>query len=160
MIKSLAQRALESGFFGGSASYMESLYEDFLNDPKAVPEQWRKRFDELARAGSIKDRSHADIRESVLQSSRSKVRPAAKDGSFDPGSAEKQAVLNIAPLCGSELSFDAELACLGVTILESAVGQTLQFARTLGALGIGLGLELVLFAQIALQPRRHYGACR
>ena len=34
--------------FGGNAPFVEELYENYLNDPTAVPPEWREYFDKLA----------------------------------------------------------------------------------------------------------------
>jgi len=39
----------ESHFSGGNFAYIEQLYETYLIDPNAVPENWRQEFDKLPR---------------------------------------------------------------------------------------------------------------
>ena len=34
---------------GGNAAYVEELYDTYLHDPNAVPEEWRNYFDQLPR---------------------------------------------------------------------------------------------------------------
>jgi len=36
-----------SYLFGGNAPFVEDLYEQYLANPGAVPEQWREYFDDL-----------------------------------------------------------------------------------------------------------------
>ena len=38
-----------SYLFGANAPFIEELYEAYLDDPQAVPEQWREYFDKLQR---------------------------------------------------------------------------------------------------------------
>ena len=38
-----------SHIYGGNATYVEDLYEAYLMDPNAVPEEWRSYFDTLPR---------------------------------------------------------------------------------------------------------------
>ena len=37
--------------YGGSLSYVEQLYESYLLDPNAVPQEWREEFDRLPQSG-------------------------------------------------------------------------------------------------------------
>ncbi len=51
-----------SAFDGGNSAYLESLYEQYLNNPAELAPQWREYFDSLAKAnGGVKDVSHAAI---------------------------------------------------------------------------------------------------
>jgi len=34
--------------YGGNLSYVEQLYETYLMDPNAVPQEWREEFDKPA----------------------------------------------------------------------------------------------------------------
>ncbi len=45
-------------FFGANAPYIEELYERYLADPQAVPENWRKQFDSLP---NVAGHAHADV---------------------------------------------------------------------------------------------------
>ncbi|MEH6583026.1 MAG: 2-oxoglutarate dehydrogenase E1 component [Halioglobus sp.] len=66
---------------GGNASYVEDLYESYLLDPNAVPEQWREYFDKLPRVESsvsqIQDVPHSTVRERFAQISKMRVRTEA-----------------------------------------------------------------------------------
>ncbi len=66
---------------GGNASYVEDLYESYLVDPNAVPEQWRDYFDKLPLVESsvphIQDVPHSTIRERFAQISKMRVRTEA-----------------------------------------------------------------------------------
>ncbi|MDE1461181.1 2-oxoglutarate dehydrogenase E1 component [Spartinivicinus poritis] len=50
---------------GGNAAYVEELYEQFLRDPNAIPEEWRDYFEKLPQIEGVsaQDVSHATIRE-------------------------------------------------------------------------------------------------
>jgi 2-oxoglutarate dehydrogenase E1 component len=49
---------------GGNAAYVEELYELYLHDPNAVPEEWRTYFQKLPADGSTAtDVSHSTIRD-------------------------------------------------------------------------------------------------
>ena len=56
---------------GGNATYVEDLYEQYLVDPNAVPEQWRDYFDKLplveTEITQIQDVPHSTIRERFAQ---------------------------------------------------------------------------------------------
>ena len=53
---------------GGNMAYVDGLYEDYLNDPASVSDEWRQTFDALPRVdGQLSDISHRDIREHFLQ---------------------------------------------------------------------------------------------
>ena len=52
--------------------------------------------------------------------------------------AEEQSLLNIAALRRGELRFDAELAGVGIAVLEAAMRQAFEPARALGAFRAGL----------------------
>ena len=47
MSSTLEQLYLTSHLYGGNASYVETRYETWLEDPEQVPEQWRKYFESL-----------------------------------------------------------------------------------------------------------------
>ncbi len=50
-------------FFGGNAPFVEELYENYLNDPTAVPAEWREYFDRLAQMPGYvaRDVAHAPV---------------------------------------------------------------------------------------------------
>lgn len=66
---------------GGNATYVEELYETYLLDPNAVPEQWREYFDKLPRVESktdlLDDVPHSAVRERFARISKMRVRTEA-----------------------------------------------------------------------------------
>ena len=66
---------------GGNATYVEDLYESYLKDPNAVPEQWRDYFDKLPTVTSdillLEDVPHSVIRDRFAQISKMRVRTEA-----------------------------------------------------------------------------------
>lgn len=68
----LSQRAL-SAYSGVNAAFIEDLYETFLQDPTAVPADWRKRFADLA-ATSATDVSHRAIQQTLVRQAQTGVR--------------------------------------------------------------------------------------
>ena len=48
MTESFMQRMLKSSHLAGqNAAYIEAMYEAFLDDPNAVPSNWRSYFEQL-----------------------------------------------------------------------------------------------------------------
>ena len=75
----MEQQRRESHFSGGNFAYIEEMYETYLRDPNAVPEQWRQEFDQLPRVPeSISgDVPHSTIKEHfvLLGKNQSKSHP-------------------------------------------------------------------------------------
>ncbi len=69
MPQSLKEQYASTPLFGSNASAVESLYERFLDDPRSVPEPWRRYFAELVGEGGH-DVAHGPIREAVRERSR------------------------------------------------------------------------------------------
>lgn len=69
MTNLLERQRLTSAFFGSNAPFIEDLYEQFLEDPDQVPEDWRKRFEDLPRVNgkTTGDYSHRKIQNDFLQ---------------------------------------------------------------------------------------------
>ncbi|GGY66664.1 2-oxoglutarate dehydrogenase subunit E1 [Marinobacter zhanjiangensis] len=56
---------------GGNLTYVEQLFETYLTDPNAIPEEWRNYFDKLPGVeGNTRDVSHSIIREQFEHISR------------------------------------------------------------------------------------------
>ena len=84
-----------SYLFGGNAPYVEELYENYLNNPSSVPENWRAWFDSMqavpAADGSsdTRDVAHAPIVKSFAERAREgQLQPQLMGG--DLQSARKQ----------------------------------------------------------------------
>ncbi len=65
MQESVMQRMWDSAHLsGGNAAYVEELYELYLHDPNAVPEEWRTYFQKLPTDGSAAtDVAHSTVRD-------------------------------------------------------------------------------------------------
>ena len=65
MQESVMQRMWNSAHLsGGNAAYVEELYELYLHDPNAVPEEWRNYFQKLPNdGGNTTDVPHSPIRD-------------------------------------------------------------------------------------------------
>ena len=76
----LAQWA-SSHIAGGSAEYVDALYEDYLQDANGVPAEWRDYFDQLPRVATdttaIHDIPHSVLRERFARISKMRVRTDA-----------------------------------------------------------------------------------
>lgn len=84
-----------SYLFGGNAPYVEELYEQYLNNPASVPEEWREYFGRMqnvpAADGAVttRDQAHAPVVESFAQ--RAKANAFIERGLIkDQGVARKQ----------------------------------------------------------------------
>ncbi|WP_089711548.1 2-oxoglutarate dehydrogenase E1 component [Halomonas daqiaonensis] len=74
---------------GGNAHYVEALYEQYLDDPSAVPDEWRQYFDQLPRpeGGASHDVPLEPIREQFYQLGR---HPRTARAVADSGENKKQ----------------------------------------------------------------------
>ncbi|ACO79143.1 2-oxoglutarate dehydrogenase E1 component [Azotobacter vinelandii CA] len=81
MQDSVMQRMWNSAHLsGGNAAYVEELYELYLHDPNAVPEEWRTYFEKLpAEAGTSTDVPHAPVRDQfvLLAKNQRRAQPVA-----------------------------------------------------------------------------------
>lgn len=78
--------------FGGNIHFIEELYEEYLNDPNAVPEQWREYFNKLPRpeGAPAQDLPLSPIRDHFSQLSRQ--RKSAVPGVTTDNQHEKKQV--------------------------------------------------------------------
>ena len=59
MKKTMSDYMSDSHTSGGHLSYLEDLYESYLQDPNSIPEEWKSYFNDLPfQNGSKKDSSH------------------------------------------------------------------------------------------------------
>lgn len=89
------QSQITSVLHGGNASYVEELYEQFLADSLAIPDQWRNYFESLRLPlGNDKlhadDIAHAPIVEQFVQLARRSGRQALSDAPPDLDTARRQ----------------------------------------------------------------------
>ena len=73
----MEQKRRESHFSGGNFAYIEEMYETYLRDPNAVPEQWREEFDQLARVPNSVDGDvpHSIIKEHFVLLGKNRSKP-------------------------------------------------------------------------------------
>src|SRR5690606_1303320 len=72
---------------GGNAAYVEALYDTYLHDANAVPEEWRNYFDQLPRVTGVvaQDTPHSVIRALFERLAKTRVRSVA--GTASPAAA-------------------------------------------------------------------------
>ena len=68
----MQQYSSNSYLFGGNAPYVEEMYEQYLDNPGAVPDNWRAYFDALQHVPAVdgsdkRDVPHAPVVESFAQ---------------------------------------------------------------------------------------------
>ncbi|WP_281647541.1 2-oxoglutarate dehydrogenase E1 component [Parendozoicomonas sp. Alg238-R29] len=80
---------------GGNAAYVEELYERYLRDPNAVPEQWRDYFAGLPQVSgaTANDIPHSTVRENFLHLAQSRQRRQPVAASSVSSEHEKKQVL-------------------------------------------------------------------
>ena len=70
--------------YGGNADYLETLYEQYLRDPTAVPAEWRDYFERLAPKSGVES-AHGPIRTALAERSRQPRALAAPGDSAPKG---------------------------------------------------------------------------
>jgi len=81
-MKTIQERKESTPLYGGSGSFVESLYENWLNDPGSVPEGWRRYFEEQGGRG---DRPRGPVEDELAQRGH---QPRAGGGGRD-GAAQR-----------------------------------------------------------------------
>ncbi|MCB1694030.1 MAG: 2-oxoglutarate dehydrogenase E1 component, partial [Pseudomonadales bacterium] len=77
MLESKMEQMWRSGHIsGGNASYVEDLYEQYLEDPNSVPDEWRSYFDTLpvVEGNSSPDISHETVKNHFLLIAKNQAR--------------------------------------------------------------------------------------
>lgn len=77
MVESIMERMWRSGHISaGNASYVEELYEKYLQAPSEVPDQWRSYFETLpmVEGKSAPDISHSTVKDHFLLLSKNQAR--------------------------------------------------------------------------------------
>jgi 2-oxoglutarate dehydrogenase E1 component len=82
MSQSLADQLATTALYGGNASFIEDLYEQFLRDPNGIDPTWAAYFRGL-QAGAVGERAHTAVRERLTSR---KTQPA-QGGVQSPESA-------------------------------------------------------------------------
>ncbi len=113
---SLKEQMASMPLFGGNSSAVESLYEQYLEQPGSVPESWREYFDSMG--DSDTEIAHSAIRDELLRESsqRRKARPglrrpAATSANFGEKQAAVSRLIQVYSLRGHQI---ADLDPLGL----------------------------------------------
>ncbi len=99
---------------GGNAAYVEELYDTYLHDPNAIPEEWRNYFDKLPRvnASVMQDTPHSIIREQFAELAKKRVRSAVPLGSGSASSDHEQKQIKVVQLIQAYRTFGHQKANL------------------------------------------------
>ncbi len=125
MSESLQSRYDTTLLFGGNAPYVETLYEQFLQDPASVPGTWAAYFRGL-QAGAV-ETPRGPI-EAELLARANAPRTAAPAAGMDPQAAEKQsAVIRLIGAYRSRGHLQAKLDPLGLVAPSEAPDLELKF---------------------------------
>ncbi len=115
---------------GGNAHYVEDLYEQYLADPGAVPDEWRQYFDSLPgyEGGPSRDTPLAPVRDRFYEISRDQRRaaPAAEGGESDV-SRKQVRVLQLINAYRFRGHQRADIDPLGLRVSESVPDLELSF---------------------------------
>ena len=89
MPQSLSEQLAGTPLFGANASYVETLYEQYLQRPESVEPSWRAYFDAL-RVGAPQERPHRAVIAALAARAQASTPPTAGGG----GASEKQAAVS------------------------------------------------------------------
>ncbi len=80
--------------YGGNLSYIEQLYETYLMDPNAIPQEWREEFDRLPKVGDniTQDVPHTAVREHFQFIAKNQRRAAPVSASSVSSDHEKKQI--------------------------------------------------------------------
>ena len=92
MSDSLKEQYASSPLFGGNASAIEALYEQFLETPDSVPPAWRSYFESLGDADT--EVTHSAIRADLLEGARRGRRRLRRTAGPATSSVQKQAAVS------------------------------------------------------------------
>lgn len=120
-MSTIKERIQSTPFYGGNAPFVESLYEDWLNDPGSIADAWRRYFGRLGNRG---DEPRYPIEAALVDRAR-QPRVAISEGTRDAGA---QRLLEAWRLLGH---LQADLDPLGLKHLARV--------RELDPAGYGLG---------------------
>src|SRR2546423_1332955 len=80
-----------SYLFGGNAPFIEDLYEKYLANPQAVPEEWREYFDRMRvlPGATVKDVARAPVEQSFVERAKAGVLGGTKQLRAEPVTPER-----------------------------------------------------------------------
>jgi 2-oxoglutarate dehydrogenase E1 component len=82
---------VSSYLFGGNAPFIEELYEKYLVNPAAVPDEWREYFDrmQVLPGSALKDVAHAPVVQSFVERAKRGALGAARTVPTEPVAPER-----------------------------------------------------------------------
>ena len=85
---------------GGNASYVEDLYDAYLLDSNAVPEEWRSYFEKLPQVNgnAHRDIPHSTVREHFAQLAKTRMRPLSVN-TDSPATEHERKQVRVIHLC-------------------------------------------------------------
>ncbi len=122
MSESLSDQYATTPLSGGNATYVESLYEQFLQDPTSVDPQWREYFTRL-RAGASGEVPHGPLRTALLERARLPQATNPVDARHE-ASAKQGAVSRLIQVYANRGHLVARLDPLGIS--QSATPRVLD----------------------------------
>jgi 2-oxoglutarate dehydrogenase E1 component len=118
-------------FSGANAEYIEDLYETYLHDANALPDQWRAFFDSLPGVdGAAADVSHETIRNHFELLGRRRARPIPAPGSGGVNIEHERKQVKVLQLISAYRNRGHKLAKLdplGLMVREDVPDLNLQF---------------------------------
>lgn len=117
-----------SSCLGADSDYVDSLYEEYLEDPNSVDSQWRSYFEGLRRAiPGVEDVPHRPIQEKFLYLSNHKM-AAAPEATGDLAQERKQmAVTRLISAYRRNGHYKAKLDPLGMMVRDPQPDLTLAY---------------------------------
>jgi 2-oxoglutarate dehydrogenase E1 component len=93
MPKTLSELLASTPLSGGNASYVEGLYEQYLQSPGAVGEEWRSYFDALG-ASRVPERAHGPVIAAVAERAQQSGPRAPASAPASGAASQKQAAVS------------------------------------------------------------------
>ncbi len=100
MPESMEQLWSSAHISGGSAAYVEELYDTYLHDPSSIAQDWRDYFDQLPRINQAHahDTPHSVIREQFRLLAKTKTHPAVVTPAYEPSLAHEEKQIHVLQL--------------------------------------------------------------
>ena len=111
-----------SALNGANANFVEDLYEQYLNDPDSVDEQWREKFQSIRSSAETVDIPHSSIKKHFSDLAKAPTGVRVIQGGLSSEQLAKQAAV-------SRLVFDAcvlhaILSCSNLHFHVNGIAQT------------------------------------
>ncbi len=82
-----------SSIQGANAGYIEAYYEQFLESPESVDDNWRAYFRSLKQGEGVREVAHSEVIDRLERMGKEPRRIKAAESGFDAAAAEKQAAV-------------------------------------------------------------------